>query len=57
MGTIIAELALNKSIFFGKFRILITQKSLLGKKLTIIDTEIAIQSILNYLLDENNYVS
>lgn len=57
MGTIIARLALSKSTLSGKSKISVSQGPSLRRKLTIVETGIAIQPILNYSLDEDNYVS
>lgn len=57
MGTIIAGLALSESTLFGKSRISVSRGPSSGRKLTIVETGIAIQPILNHSLDEDNYVS
>ena len=57
MDTIIIGFAPSESILFGKFKIFVSQKLSSGRKLTIIKTKIAFQLILNYLLDEDNYIS
>lgn len=57
MDIIIIKLAFRKSILFDKSRILVSQKLFLKRKLIIIKIRIAIQFILNFLLDKNNHVS